>query len=138
MNLFIRVTPDVIEARKLEAKTNALDHYAKTGKRPTPGTSEYWRQLNWRLEHHGSSLPQICDEAGIPRVHKSRTMDNIKADVLDFIAKHGRQPIATKDLQFRPHDKWLRRRGTSLSWFCARMGYLPSLGGDRKKGMAAE
>lgn len=132
-----RLTADDWEARKMHAKNKASLYFQTNGKRPTLSTSVEWARTDYMLRDCGTSLARICDELGMPRRSKQRSFESIEADVDAFVEANGRHPNATRDASFVAHDKWLRRRGTSLCWLCAKKGYPSSVGGSRKKGIAA-
>lgn len=116
-----------------EAQEKVRTFYKANGRRPVHSDGKEWARLGYKLEKMGGSLARVSDSVGAPRLSKDRSTIQIADEVIAFVKEHGRHPTVSRDPEFSPHDKWLRRRGSSLSWFCKQLGYESPVGGDRRK-----
>ncbi len=111
--------------RTMEVLHRAMQaHHQETGQRPVQKTSQEWRRWDdWLRLHHDSSLPQQCDAMGLPALKNlKRTEEILRVNVEAYVKTHGKSPNAATSPYWNNEDSWLRRKGSSLSAFCRKMG----------------
>ncbi len=105
-------------------RSDVLEFYKDTGRRPSPRVSDNWRLIgNW-LTRQGQSLPELCDDLGLPRVCRSRTLDQVKAEVKAYFQTNGKRP--TPSVMGSTNAWLMKNHGTSISLLCDDLG-MPKL-----------
>jgi len=99
--------------------------YDREGRRPK--NREMTGENQWLAHHHKMSLHDLCDEMGLPTGKTPRTIKRVREEIQRLYDREGRRPTNKEMIEW---VNFLRRRGTTLSKLCDKMG-LPE--GRRKR-----
>jgi len=111
-----------------EVRQDLLNHFNRTGQRPTQNTHS--RHQSWLRKHEGKTVATLCGELGLPALREfKRTLEACRKAILAFFSKHQSRP--TLDKKWNAVDRYLRTRGTSLRGFCDSLGLPRKANWDR-------
>jgi len=111
-----------------KAQEKVFQFHASHGRRPS--CKEMGSLPTWLKYHLDETLSDFCNEIGIPEDQPLRTRDSIRADVQAFYDEHGHRPTQR---DFKNHDDWLQKQGSSISRMCDEMGLVGDRFGRRRR-----
>jgi hypothetical protein len=105
------------------AKKAIQAHFDEHGVRPDQSKPGEWASWDGYLRyHHNSSLWELCDEMGLPRVTAKRTLPGVRAEVQAHFDEHGVRP-SSREKKWALVSSYLRRNhGITLRQLCDEMG----------------
>jgi len=95
--------------------------FEEHGRRPKQKEGHFNTLDQW-LFRHGSSIPKLCNEMGLPGgLVLDRTMEGARQEIQAFFDEHGRRPMAK---ELRPLNKWLlvQTPRSTVAKLCHEMG----------------
>lgn len=124
-----RVGPPETGTTDIEAQVRAF--YKVKGRRPYESDGREWQNRANRLRRQGSSLASLCKDLGLPGGPQfDRTLGSVRNEIQAWFEKTGRRPSANCDRTWQAADRWLRKRGSSVSALSDELG-LPGLNLNR-------
>ena len=102
------------------------DYFKRMGKRPATNRDSEARRWDRWLRKQGSSLSLECNKLRLPELSLTRTLEEVRNEVLTYYKETGKRPHKGLDQNwYRLHD-WLRRQGSTLAQECDNLG-LPGV-----------